>query len=110
MLMKNGCNWFGPSGICVYPNQIKFLSLSVKNKCDKLINLINTKNNCESLPDKFNTDFIDICNAATKIYMENLENNTTWLQTNIHSNTSLRNRHRISPHDGDWYDHIYLEN
>ena len=31
---------------------------------------------------------------------------TTWLQTNIHSNISLRNRHLISPHVGDWYDHI----
>ena len=24
----------------------------------------------------------------------------------IHSNTSLRNRHLISPHVGDWYEHI----
>ncbi len=44
--MKNGCNWFGPSGICdqlkFYPNQIEFLSFSVKNKSDKLKNLINT--------------------------------------------------------------------
>ncbi len=44
--MTNGCNWFGPSGICdqlkFYPNQIKFLSLSVKNKSDKLKHLINT--------------------------------------------------------------------
>ncbi len=34
--LKNGCNWFGPSGICdqlkFYPNQIKFLSLSVKKQ------------------------------------------------------------------------------
>jgi len=33
-LIKNGCNWFEPSGICdqlkFYQNQIKFLSLSVK--------------------------------------------------------------------------------
>ena len=37
--MKNGCNWFEPSGICdqlkFYPNQIKFLLLSLKNKSDK---------------------------------------------------------------------------
>jgi hypothetical protein len=36
--MKNGCNWFEPSGICdqfkFYPNHIKFLSLSVKSKFD----------------------------------------------------------------------------
>jgi hypothetical protein len=70
--MKNWCNWFGPSGICYqlkfYPNQIKFLSLSVKNKSDKLKNLINTKKNCGSLPDKFHTDFNEICNAASKVY------------------------------------------
>jgi hypothetical protein len=33
-LMKNECNWFGPFGICdqlkFYPNQIEFLSFSVK--------------------------------------------------------------------------------
>ncbi len=44
--MTNGCNRFGPSGICdqlkFYPNQIKFLPLSVKSKFDKLKNLINT--------------------------------------------------------------------
>ena len=37
--MKNGCNWFEPSCICdqlkFYPNQIKFLSLSVKKKSHK---------------------------------------------------------------------------
>ena len=38
--------------------------------------------------------------------MENFQTNTTWLQTNIHSNTSLRNRNLISPHVGNWYDHI----
>ena len=62
---------------------------------------------CGSLPDKFHTDFNDICNAASKSYIENFQNNTTWLQTNIHSNTSLRNRHLlISSNVGDWYDHI----
>ena len=34
--MRNGCNWFEPSGICdqlkFYPNQIKLLSLSVKKQ------------------------------------------------------------------------------
>jgi hypothetical protein len=33
--MTNGCNWFEPSGICdqlkFYPNQIKFLSMSLIN-------------------------------------------------------------------------------
>jgi len=90
--MKNGCNWFEPSDVCdqlkFYQIEINFLSLSVKNKPDKLKNLINTIF-CGSLPDKFHTDFNDICNAATKICMENFQNNTTWLQTNIHSNTSL---------------------
>ena len=37
--MTIGCNWFEPSGICdqlkFYPNQIKFVSLSVKNMSDK---------------------------------------------------------------------------
>ena len=37
--MTNGCNWFGPFGICdqlkFYPNQIIFISLLVKNKSDK---------------------------------------------------------------------------
>ena len=37
--MKNECKWFKPPGICdqlnFNPNQIKFLSLSVKNKSDK---------------------------------------------------------------------------
>ena len=61
---------------------------------------------CGSLPENFHTDFNDICNVATKIYKKNFQNNTTWLQTNIHSNTILRNRHLISPHVGDWYDHI----
>ena len=86
--MTNGCNWFGPSGICdqlkFYPYQIKLLSLSVKNKSDKLKHLINTNFFCGSLPDKFHTDFNDICIAASKTYMENFRNNTTWLQTNIH--------------------------
>ena len=35
-VLKNGCNSFEPSGICdklkFYPNQIEFLSLSIKNK------------------------------------------------------------------------------
>jgi hypothetical protein len=108
--MTNGCNWFGPSGICdqlkFYPNQIKLLSLSVKNKSDKLKHLVNTKIFCGSLPDEFHTDFIEIYNAASKTYMENFRNNNTWLQTNKHSNLSLRNRHLISPNVGDWYDHI----
>jgi len=58
--MKNGCNWFGPSGICdqlkFNPNQIKFLSLSVKFKSDKLKILINTKKNLDRYP----TNFIQI--------------------------------------------------
>ena len=74
--MKNGCNWFGPSCICdqlkFYPNQIKFLSLSVKNKSDKLKNLINTNFFCGSLPDKFHADFNDICNAASNTYIEKI--------------------------------------
>ena len=112
--MKNGCNWLGPSGICdqlkFYPNQIKFLSLPVENNSDKLKNLINTRKNCGSLPDKFHTDFNDICNAATKLYKENFQNSTTCLQTNIYSNTSLRNRHLINPLVVDWYDHIFKRN
>ena len=88
IFMKNVCNWFGPFGICdqlkFYPNQIKFLSLSIKNKSYKLKHLINTKFFCGSLPDEFHTDFNEICNAASKTYMENFQNNTTWLQTNIH--------------------------
>ena len=55
---------------------------------------------------QIHTDFNDIFNATTKIYKEKFQNDTIWLQTNIHSNTSLRNRHLISPHVGDWYDHI----
>ena len=58
--MTNGCNWFGQSGICdqlqFYQNQIKFLSLSVKNKFDKLKNLINTK----EFVDHYPTNFIQI--------------------------------------------------
>jgi hypothetical protein len=46
LIMKNGCNWFGPFGVCdqlkFYPNQIKFLSLPLKNKSEKLKILINT--------------------------------------------------------------------
>ena len=61
---------------------------------------------CGSLPDEFRTDFNDIHDAASKTYMENFQNNTTWLQTNIDSKSSLRNRHLISPNVGDWYDHI----
>ena len=68
--MKNGCNWFEPSGICdqlkFYPNQIKFLSLSIKKS---LINLVNSKKMCGSLPDKFHTIYNDICNAATQIHI-----------------------------------------
>ena len=108
--MTNGCNWFEPSSICVqlkfYRNQIKLLSLLVKIKSDKLKHLININFLCGSLPDKFRTDFTDICNAATKIYKAFFKNNTTWLQTNINSNIILRNLQLISPHVGDWYDHI----
>jgi len=108
--MRNGCNWLEPYGICdqfkFCPDQIEILSLSAKNKSYKLKNLINTKKNCGSLPHKFHTYLNDICNAATKIYNENFQNNTTWLQTNIHSNASLRNRHLINPLVGNWYDHI----
>ena len=108
--MTNGCNWFGPFGICdqlkFYPNQIKFLSLLVKNKSDKLKHLVNTKFFCGSLPDEFHTDFNDIYDAASKTYMKILRNNTTWLQMNIDSKLSLRNRHLINPNVGDWYDHI----
>ena len=79
--MKNGCNWFGPSGICdqlkFYPNQIKLLSLSVKNKFDKLKHLVNTIFFCGSLPDEFCTDFNDIYEAASKTYMNFFRNNTT---------------------------------
>ena len=82
LFMKNGCNWFGPSGICdqlkFYPNQIKLLSLSLKNKCDKLKHLVNTTIFCGSLPDEFHADFNDIYNAASKTYMENFQNNTTY--------------------------------
>ncbi len=79
--------------------------MSVKTKSNKLKNLINAIF-CGSLPDKFHTGFNDICNATTKIYKENFQNKTTWLQTNIHSNTSLRNRPLISTNVGDWHDHI----
>jgi hypothetical protein len=58
--MKNGCNWFGPSGICdqlkLYLNQIKFLSLSVKIKSNKLKYLINTN----FFVDHYPTNFIQI--------------------------------------------------
>ena len=58
--MKNGCNWFGPFDICdqlkFYPNQIKFLSLSVKNKYGKFKNLINTN----FFVDHYPTNFIHI--------------------------------------------------
>ena len=58
--MKNGCNWFGPHGICdqlkFYLNQIKFLSLSVKNKTDKVNNLINSRICVDHCP----IDFIQI--------------------------------------------------
>ena len=108
--MTNGCNWFGPSGICYelkfYPNQIKFLSLSVKNKSDKLKQIVNTNFFCGSLPNEFHTDFYDIYETASTTYIENFRNNTTWLQTNIHLKKSLRNRHLISPTVGNWYDHI----
>jgi hypothetical protein len=67
------------------------------------------KNCVDHYPTKFHTEFNDICNAASKIYKKYFQNNTAWLQTNIHSNTSLRNRHLISPHVGDWYDHIILK-
>ncbi len=55
--MKNGCNWFGPC-ICdqlklYYPKHIKFLSLSVKNKSDKLKNLINTNFFVDHYPTNF---------------------------------------------------------
>ncbi len=56
------------------------------------------------------TNFNDICNAATQIYKANFQNNTAWLQTKINSNTSLRNRHLISPHVGDWYEQSYHQN
>jgi hypothetical protein len=108
--MTDGCNWFGPSGICYelkfYPNQIKFLSLSVKNKSDKLKQIVNTKFFCGSLPNEFHTDFYDIYETASTTYIENFRNNTTWMQTNIHLKKSLRNRHLISPTIGNWYDHI----
>ncbi len=81
--MTNGCNWFGPSGICYQlkfsTNQIKFLSLSVKNKSDKLKHLVNTNIFCGSLPDEFHTDFDDIYNATSITHVENFRNNTTWL-------------------------------
>ena len=60
IFMTSGCNWFGPSGICdqlkFYPNQIKFLSVSVKNKSDKLKHLVNTK----FFVDHYPTNFIQI--------------------------------------------------
>jgi hypothetical protein len=89
--MPNVCNWCEPSGICdrlkFYPNQIKFLSLIVKSKSDNNNNHNNNDNNnlistqicCGSLPDKFHTDFNDMCNEATNIYISNFQNNTTWL-------------------------------
>ena len=40
------------------------------------------------------------------MYKPNFQNNTTWLQPNINSNISLRNRHLISPRVDAWYDHI----
>ncbi len=56
--MTNGCNWFKPSSICdqlkFYPNQKKILSLSVKNKFDKLKHLINTN----FFVDHYSTNFI----------------------------------------------------
>ncbi len=75
--MTNGCHWFGPSGICdqlkFYPNQIKFLSLSVKNKFDKLKHLVNTKN----FVDHYSTKFIQILMTYTRqlqnIYGKNSE-------------------------------------
>ncbi len=58
--MTNGCNWFGPSGICdqlqFYSNQIMFLSVSVKNKFDKLKHLVNTN----FFVDHYLTNFVQI--------------------------------------------------
>ena len=109
--MRNGCNWLEPSGICdqlkFYPDQIKFISLLVKKKSDKFKNLINT---FFFVNNHFPTNFIQILLTdemqLQKIYKENYQNNTTWLQVNIHSNTSLRNRHLINPRVVDWYEHI----
>ena len=81
--MTNGCNWFGPSGICSqlkFPSsQIMFLSVSVKNKSEKLKHLVNTKFFCGSLPNEFHTNFYDIYETASTTYIENFRNNTTWL-------------------------------
>jgi uncharacterized cysteine cluster protein YcgN (CxxCxxCC family) len=109
--VRNGCNWFEPCGICdqlkLYPNQINFLSLSIKIKSDKLKNLSNTK----KIVDNFPTNCIQILMTYVmqlQKYIRKVFRTTphVWLQTNIHSNTSLRNRHVISPHVGDWYEYI----
>ncbi len=46
-----------------------FLSVSVKNKSDKLKHLVNTEIFCGSLRDEFRTDFNYIYDAASKTYM-----------------------------------------
>jgi hypothetical protein len=69
-------------------------------------NLINTKKFVDHYPTNFIQILMTYVMQLQKIYKENFQNNTTWLQTNIHSNTSLRNRRLRSPHVGDWYDHI----
>ncbi len=55
--LKIECNWFELSGICdqlkFYPNQIKFLSLLVKNKSGRFKNLINTKTFVDHYPTNF---------------------------------------------------------
>jgi len=67
--MKNGYIWFGRSGICdqlkFHPNQIKLLSLSIKQNSERLKELINSKISCGSLPDIFHIYFRDISDAAT---------------------------------------------
>jgi hypothetical protein len=109
LIMKNGCNWFGPYGIFdqlkLYPNQIKFLSLSVKNKSDKLKIIINTIFFVDHYPTNFTQILMTYVMQLHKYIRQIFRTTQSWLHMNIHSNTSLRNRYLISPNVGDWYDH-----
>ena len=110
ILMTNVFNRLETSGICEQskfnPNQIQKLSLSIKQNSNKFLVLIGNTIFCGSLPDKFQKKNRDICNVTIEIYVANFQNNYTWLQTTIHANISLRNRHLICPQVGDGYDHF----
>ncbi len=80
--------------------------MSIKQTSDNLSTLIENTIFLGSLPSRLHTNVRDICNVATEIYVAKFQNNYTWLQTTIHADVSLRNRHLISPQVSDWYAHI----